>query len=93
MPFGLMNATSTFQRLMDGVFGDQPFVRVYLDDVAVFRKSLDAYVEQLLPKFELIALSWLKLKLSKCTFAQSQTKLGYPRYTCPLMGVSSRVRI
>ena len=35
MPFGHMSSPSTFQRMLDGVFRDLPFVRVYLDDVVV----------------------------------------------------------
>ena len=35
MPFGLMNAPSTFQRMMDVILAGLKFVRVYLDDVVV----------------------------------------------------------
>ena len=78
MPFGLMNAPSTFQRMMDYVFRDLPFVRVYLDDVVVFSYSMSAHVEHLLQVFQVIAKSGLKLKIEKCAFAQSQTKpLGH----------------
>ena len=35
MPFGLKNAGSTFQRLMDQIFGDLDFVFVYLDDILI----------------------------------------------------------
>ena len=69
MPFGLMNAPSTFQRMIDGAFKDLPFIRVYLDDVVVFSESLDVHVDHLLQVFELIARSGLKLKLAKCSFA------------------------
>ncbi|RXN21037.1 Transposon Ty3-I Gag-Pol poly [Labeo rohita] len=38
MPFGLCNAPSTFQRLMERLFGDQQYqsLLLYLDDVVVF---------------------------------------------------------
>ena len=75
MPFGLMNALSTFQRMMDYVFRDILFVRVYLDDVVVFSDSMSSHVEHMLQVFEAIAKSGLKLKIEKCAFAQSQTKL------------------
>ena len=35
MPFGLRNAGSTFQHLMDRVLAGLPFIFVYLDDVLV----------------------------------------------------------
>lgn len=35
MRFGLMNAHSTFQRMMNKVAGHLNFVRVYLDDVII----------------------------------------------------------
>ena len=41
MPFRLMNAPSTFQRMMDTVFRGVPFVRVYLDEVLVFSESVE----------------------------------------------------
>ncbi len=38
MPFGLCNAPSTFQHLMERIFGDQQFhaLLLYLDDIVVF---------------------------------------------------------
>jgi hypothetical protein len=39
MPFGLSNAAQTFQRLMDSLFRDFPFVFIYLDDMLIFSRS------------------------------------------------------
>lgn len=38
MPFGLCNAPSTFERLMERIFGDHSFqsLLLYLDDVVIF---------------------------------------------------------
>lgn len=47
MPFGLMNAPSTFQRMMDGLLGGLQFAKVYLDDVVVFSKTMAAHMEHL----------------------------------------------
>ena len=42
MPFGLMNAPSTFQRLISKVLvGCEPFTAAYIDDVLVFSKDRD----------------------------------------------------
>ena len=35
LPFEVRNATATFQRLMDKVLGDLPWVFVYLDDLLI----------------------------------------------------------
>ena len=40
MLFGLMNAPSTFQRMMDSNLRSIPFGQVYLDDVVIFSKKL-----------------------------------------------------
>ena len=49
MPFGLCNATATFERLMETVLAGLQWdiCLIYLDDVIVFRKSFEAYVEKL----------------------------------------------
>ena len=61
--------------MIDYVFRDITFVRVYLNDVAVFSDSMSSHAEHLLQVFEVIAKSKLKLIIEKCMFAQSQTKL------------------
>ena len=47
MPFGLKNAPSTFQRLMDDLFQDQEeFVAVYIDDLAVYSTDIILHMNQ-----------------------------------------------
>ena len=47
MPFGLNNAPSTFQRLMDDLFQDQQeFVAVYIDDLAVYSTDRILHMNQ-----------------------------------------------
>ena len=75
MPFGLMNAPSIFQRMMDLIFRNCPFVRAYLDDVVVFSADLKEHIEHLCAVFATIAKHGLKLKVSKCSFAHSKIKL------------------
>ena len=75
MPFGLMNAPSTFQRMVDLIFRNYSFFRVYLDDVVVFSADLKEHVEHLGDIFSTIAKHGLRRKVSKCSFAHSKIKL------------------
>ena len=43
MPFGVMNALSTFQTLIDEVLGDLDCVFVYLDDLLIFSSLLQEH--------------------------------------------------
>ena len=70
-----MNAASTFQRIMDTIVRGLPFVRVYLDDVFVFSKTLEERLRHLQQVFDVTDEAGLKLKLSKCSFAQAKIKL------------------
>ena len=49
MPFGLVNAQATFQRIMDNTLSEflWKFVVVYLDDVIVFSKSREDHQRHL----------------------------------------------
>ena len=75
MPFGLMNTPSTFQRMMDDVFRNLEFVRVYLDDVVVFSPNLATHLAHLRAVFEVLSHVGLKQKISKCSFAHSAVRL------------------
>ncbi|KAE9117305.1 hypothetical protein PF010_g4416 [Phytophthora fragariae] len=72
MPFGLMNAPSTFQRLMNGVLRGLTWVTclVYLDDIVVFtRGGIERHVIELASVLERLSAAGLTLKLEKCVFA------------------------
>ncbi len=48
MPFGLCNGPSTFQRLMERIFGDQSFqsLLLYLDDVIIFSTTVEQHLQR-----------------------------------------------
>ncbi|KAK7881610.1 hypothetical protein WMY93_030019 [Mugilogobius chulae] len=74
MPFGLCNAPSTFQRLMQRVFGDQQCqsLLLYLDDIVVFSSTVLQHLERLDVVLGRLQKEGLKAKLSKCRFFQRE---------------------
>ena len=70
MPFGLINALATFQRLMETCLGEihLKWCIIYLDDIIVFSKTPEEHIERLKGVFEKLATAGLKLKPSKCEF-------------------------
>jgi len=66
--FGLCNAGSTFQRVMDLALSGLNFnmCLVYLDDIIVYSTSIEEHIERLEMLFERLREANLKLKPSKC---------------------------
>ena len=52
MPFGLRNAGQTFQRMIDQVLLDLPFVFTYLDDILVASSSPENHMHHLKEVFK-----------------------------------------
>jgi len=53
MPFGLRNAASTFQRMMDNIFRDTKCTFVYIDDILIFSEDEESHlrhIEEVLKK-------------------------------------------
>lgn len=80
LPFGLTNAPSTFQALINSVLG--PELRhcclVYLDDIVVFSTNPEEHLMHLRLVLSKLQSANLFAKLSKCRFALSSVKfLGH----------------
>jgi len=80
MPFGLVNAPATFQRLMEVVLarliGECCFV--YIDDLIVFGRTLEEHNANLRKVFKRLREACLRLKPRKCSFAQLEAEyLGH----------------
>ena len=71
MPFGLKNAAQTFQRLMDAVVRDLPFLFVYLDDILVASESRERHVQHLETLFERLQQHGLVIHPKKCQFGRA----------------------
>jgi cleavage and polyadenylation specificity factor subunit 1 len=68
MPFGLRNAGSSFQRMMDRVIAGLPFAYVYLDDLRVASVGTPNHLLHLQQVFERLRAFGLVISLEKCSF-------------------------
>lgn len=80
MPFGLKNAPSTFQRVMDSVLRgiQNECCIVYLDDIIIFSTSLQEHIQKLTTVFERLRQFNFKIQLDKSEFLQKEVNyLGH----------------
>ena len=70
MPFGLTNAPATFQAFINNVLREHldVFCTVYLDDIVVYSKTKEEYVEHVNKVLEALEKAHLKVKRSKTEF-------------------------
>lgn len=74
MPFGLVNALATFQRLMDSILADYlwKFVVVYLDDIIVFSKDKEEHGRHLKMVRNKLSEAGLILNEKKCEYQSTK---------------------
>eukprot|EP00731_Ephydatia_muelleri_P037077 Em0391g6a len=80
MPFGLCNAPSTFQRLMERVLTGLHWSTclVYIDDIILFSRTVQEHFQNLTEVFRRLKQAGLKLKPRKCHLFRNKVKyLGY----------------
>lgn len=70
MPFGLKNAPSTFQRVMNNILRgyQNEICSVYLDDIIIFSTSLQEHTNRLRKIFQRLRESNFKIQLDKSEF-------------------------
>ena len=91
MPFGLKNASSTFQRFMmhEVLVGYvRNFSTAYLDDIIIFSRSWDEHLEHLTMVFERLFIHLLTCSIEKCNFGKR--KLPYLGYLVSTEGNQAR---
>ena len=71
MPFGLRNATQTFQRFMDQVLHGIPSVYVYIDDVLIASSTPEQHLQDLKAVFTRLSAHGILINPNKCLFATS----------------------
>ena len=80
MPFGLKNASSTYQRMMTRMFESLlgKNMEIYIDDMVVKSKKVLKHLGDLQVVFEILRSYKLRLNASKCSFGVRSGKfLGY----------------
>ena len=80
LPFGLCNAPSTFERLMEVVLRGLQWnvCLIYLDDVIIYSKGFDEHLDRLSRVLHALKGAGLKLKPKKCILARPEvTYLGH----------------
>ena len=80
MPFGLCNAPSTFQRLMNTIFEKElnSFILVYLDDILIYSHSVGEHWEDLRRALDKLRRAKLFGRLHKCEFLKNRVDyLGF----------------
>lgn len=78
MPFGLVNAPSTFARYMADLFRGVPYVCVYLDDILTFSETEEEHWNHLDHVLGILKRERLIAKLKKCHFFEEKVEfLGY----------------
>ncbi|XP_074373641.1 uncharacterized protein LOC141713990 [Apium graveolens] len=80
MPFGLINAGATYQRLVNMMFKDQigRTMEVYVDDMLVKSKVTTDHIKHLMEMFNILRRFRMKLNPQKCVFGVESGKfLGF----------------
>lgn len=92
MAYGLTGAPATFQGVMNTIF--EPFLRkgvlVFIDDILIYSRTLEDHIRLLRAVFSVLTEQQLKVKRSKCVFAQSS--LTYLGHVISAQGVSTDAR-
>jgi hypothetical protein len=88
MPFGLSNAPTTFQALMNDVLSPylRRFVLVFFDDILIYSSSWAEHLQHVAIIFNELRAHHLHLKRSKCSFGM--TSVAYLGHVISAEGVA-----
>ncbi|KAH9781715.1 hypothetical protein KPL71_008583 [Citrus sinensis] len=87
MPFGLCNAPSTFQAIMNSIFRPylRKFILVFFYDILIYSPSWSCHLEHVKQAMEILKQQKFFVKVSKCIFGQQE--LEYLRHIITCHGV------
>ena len=74
LPFGLRNAPAVFSKIMKAIFGNMPFVEIYIDDITIHSKTFDEHIGHIKEVLTKVREHNLKLN-AKCDWARHEIKL------------------
>lgn len=80
MPFGLVNAPSTFHQAMDNILRgiQNKFCLVYMDDIIIFSNGLQEHIQHIEQVFDRLRQFNFKIKLDKSEFLRKEVEyLGH----------------
>jgi cleavage and polyadenylation specificity factor subunit 1 len=72
MSFGLRNAPATFQRFIDSILSDLPFVFVYFDDILIYSSTEDEQYQYIETVFKRLSEHGLTINPNKCKFVVTE---------------------
>ena len=72
VPFGLAQAPSYFQKLMNKVLNGLNFAFAYLDDIIIFSTTAEEHMRHIQIVIDRLKAAQLKLKKSKCAFFKKE---------------------
>ena len=74
MPFGLVNAPATFQRIISRVFREEMFKSVvcYLDDILIFSNTIEEHMNIIGKVLEQLRNVGIQLNIKKCSFIKKK---------------------
>lgn len=92
MPFGLVSAPSTFQRVMIDLLRHLSFVKVYLDDIPIHSKSHEEHLSHLQEVLDILRKNNAEVNFEKSVFCSDRVKyLGHIITSKGIMSDTSRI--
>jgi len=74
-PFGLKPLSSLFHRVIEQLFHDLDYVKIFVDNITIFSASINEHITQIITVIQRLNGANLKLNVPKCHFFHSELKI------------------